>query len=135
MKYFVYLIGGIVLAASLLAAGGRVSVAHASVAEKLGDGVKNVAGEYAADNTEKNLEVVVGNIINVALSITGSLLVIYLIYAGFLWMTAEGDTKKVDKAREIIKQSLIGLVIIVAAYAISNYVVLKLAGTIGNPTS
>ncbi len=129
MKYLVYLMGGIAIAASIVLSGG-VSVARATVAEKLGGGVEAVAGDYKGSNT--NLEAVVGSIINVALSITGSLLVIYLIYAGFLWMTAEGDTKKVDKAREIIKQSLIGLVIIVAAYAISSYVILKLAGTIGN---
>ena len=44
------------------------------------------------------------------------------IYAGVLWMTAMGDPKKVDKAKDILTSATIGLVIIVASYVLTNAV-------------
>ena len=41
-------------------------------------------------------------------------------------MTASGDEGKVKKARELITQAIIGLIVIVAAYAISNFVLASL---------
>jgi hypothetical protein len=37
-------------------------------------------------------------------------------------MTAQGDSKKVDSARSMITQAIIGLIVIVAGFAISNFV-------------
>ncbi len=68
----------------------------------------------------------VGNIIQVVLSILGVILVVIVLYAGFLWMTAGGDEKKVDKAKDWMKNAVIGLVIIMSAYAITSYVITKL---------
>ena len=85
----------------------------------------NVAGE-AGISTSKGLPEIVGSIINVALGFLGIVFLVLLLYAGFLWMTAQGDSKKVDKARDMIIQSVIGLVIIVAAFAISNFVLSSL---------
>ena len=68
-----------------------------------------------------DLATIVGNIINIVLGFLGVLLLIYLVYAGFLWMTAT-DSKGPDKAKEMIKNSIIGLIIIVSSFAISNFV-------------
>lgn len=70
-------------------------------------------------------------IINIALSFLGILLVIFLLYAGFLWMTAAGDESKVEKAMSIIKNSIIGLVIIFAAWSITYFVIQKLDESTG----
>jgi hypothetical protein len=69
-----------------------------------------------------DLPTIVGNIINVVLGFLGILLLGYLLYAGFLWMTAGGAEDQVKKAKAIIQQSIIGLVIIAAAFAISTFV-------------
>jgi len=82
----------------------------------------NDVGNKAGIQTTGTLPGMIGSIINVALGFLGILLLFYMLYAGFLWMTAGGDTKKVDNAQAIIKNSIIGLLIIVAAYAISNFV-------------
>jgi len=68
------------------------------------------------------LPVIIGNIINVALGFLGILLLVYMLYAGFLWMTSGGSDEGVKKAKTMLQNSIIGLVIIVAAYAISTFV-------------
>ncbi len=42
------------------------------------------------------------------------------VYAGVLWMTAQGDSKKVDKAKDILVNATVGLVIIVASYVLTT---------------
>lgn len=42
------------------------------------------------------------------------------VYAGVLWMTAQGDSKKVDKAKDILVSATVGMVIIVSAYVLTN---------------
>lgn len=70
----------------------------------------------------KPLEQMVGGIINVVLGFLGIVLLGYLLYAGFLWMTAGGEEEKTKKAKGMISNAIIGLVIIVAAFAISSFV-------------
>jgi heme/copper-type cytochrome/quinol oxidase subunit 2 len=72
------------------------------------------------------LTTIIGNIINVALGFLGILLLVYLIYAGFLWMTAGGAEDKVKEAKKIIINCIIGMIIVVAAYAISSFVLTSL---------
>lgn len=81
-----------------------------------------------------NLQTIIGNIINIVLSFMGILLLVYLVYAGFLWMTAT-DSKGPDKAKEMIKNAIIGLIIIVSSFAISNFVLQALPGITGGATA
>lgn len=69
-----------------------------------------------------NLPELAAVIVNVALSLIGILFFILMLYAGILWMKAMGNTDEVSKSKEMITQAIIGLVIIMAAYAISNFV-------------
>ena len=90
----------------------------------------DVAGKAGISST-KTLPEILGNIINVVLGFLGIVFLVLLLYAGFMWMTAQGDEKKVDKARTMISQSIIGLIIIVAAFAISNFVLGSLVNVAG----
>jgi type IV secretion system pilin len=65
---------------------------------------------------------VIGRLINVALGFIGILLLVYILWAGFMWMTAGGDEGKVKTATTMIRNAIIGLLIIIAAFAISNFV-------------
>lgn len=82
--------------------------------------VTQIGGE--AQLSQAELPVIVGNIINVLLGFLGIVLLGYLLYAGFLWMTAGGEKENVEKSKAMIKNAIIGLVIIVAAFAISSFV-------------
>ena len=57
------------------------------------------------------------------LSFTGTLFLALTIYAGILWMTASGNEEQVTKATGIIKMAVIGLIICMAAYSITYFIV------------
>ncbi|MEK7116178.1 MAG: pilin [Patescibacteria group bacterium] len=86
----------------------------------------NTVGSSAGITTSKGLPEIIGSIINVALGFLGIVFLVLLLYAGFLWMTAQGEPKTVDKAKDMLKQAIIGLIIIVAAFAVSNFVLTSL---------
>lgn len=79
-----------------------------------------------AEANETTLSENVGKIINIALSLVGTVFTILIVYAGIKWMTAQGDSTKIDTAKNTLISSVIGLVIVLAAYSISNFVVAKL---------
>ncbi|MCC7357563.1 hypothetical protein IT408_03605 [Candidatus Uhrbacteria bacterium] len=86
---------------------------------------QNLANQVAGDagiSSQKTLPQLIGQIINIILSLLGMVFLILVLYAGFLWMTAAGDEKGVTKAKEILRQAIIGLIVIVAGFAISNFV-------------
>ncbi|MFA6018169.1 MAG: hypothetical protein WCT28_00725 [Patescibacteria group bacterium] len=60
------------------------------------------------------------NIIKPVFGIVGVLFFALTVYAGVLWMTAHGEPKQVDKAKDILISSVIGIVIIVSAYVLTN---------------
>jgi hypothetical protein len=68
----------------------------------------------------------IGRIINVALSLLGVIVLVIIIYGGFLWMTAGGNDEKVGEAKKWIFGGIIGLVIILSAYAIASFVISNL---------
>lgn len=81
------------------------------------------ATNATAGYSETKLPVLIGNVIQALLGIVGIIFLITTIYAGIMYMTAQGDTGKVDKAKKMITSSLIGLVIIIGAYAFTNFVI------------
>lgn len=84
------------------------------------------AGEAAFGGQPPSLQNTLATFVRGALSLLGLIFVSLIIYAGFLWMTAGGDDKQVGKAKDIIKQAIIGLVITLTAYTITGFVVDKL---------
>lgn len=64
----------------------------------------------------------VGLILGQALLYLGIIFFLLIVYAGFLWMTASGQEKQVDKAKGILISAVAGLVIVVSAYAITNFI-------------
>jgi hypothetical protein len=69
------------------------------------------------------LAATIGTVVKAALSMIGILFMLLIIYAGFLWMTARGEEAKVEKAQDIIRAAVIGLIIVLAAYSITNFIV------------
>jgi hypothetical protein len=81
------------------------------------------AGKAAQVNTSQDLPTVIGTAIKAALGLVGMIFLGLMIYAGALWMIARGDETKVDKAKNTIIAAIIGLIIVVGAYAITSFVV------------
>jgi len=102
----------------------------AQVTGKIGEGLnKAAAGAYGTN--PQPIESLAGNLISAALGIVGVLLLGLFIYAGFKWMTAGGDATKIKEATALIRNAIIGLVIIVAAYALTSFVVQSLGNATG----
>lgn len=87
----------------------------------VGDAAKQAG--YDQSTTDTTLSKNIGIAINMILSVVGVIFTVLMVYAGYTWMVARGDDSKVDKAKDIIKASIIGLIITLAAYSISNFVV------------
>lgn len=66
---------------------------------------------------------IIGRIINVALGFLGVIAVAIILLGGFKWMTAGGNEEKTSEARKLLGAGVIGLVIILASWAIATYVI------------
>ncbi|MFA5358533.1 MAG: hypothetical protein WC310_01770 [Patescibacteria group bacterium] len=73
--------------------------------------------------TSTDIRTTVANIINVALGLLGILAVAIILVGGFKWMTALGNEDKVSESKKLIAAGVIGLVIIITAYAIAAFVI------------
>jgi len=60
--------------------------------------------------------------LQVVLVVAGILVFAYLIWGGIEWITSGGDSGKTEKARNKITGAIIGLIILVSAYAIFQLV-------------
>lgn len=70
----------------------------------------------------------VARMIRVALEFLGIIFIVLTMYAGFSWMTAGGNEEKVTKAKTLLTQATIGLVIILSAYSITLMVIKIISG-------
>ena len=83
------------------------------------DKLKSVAGVGGYSSaSETSLASTLGMIVNALLSLLGVVFIILIIYGGFQWMTAGGNDDAVKKAKERIKNAIIGLIITISAFAI-----------------
>ncbi|MCK5320345.1 hypothetical protein KAJ61_03075 [Candidatus Parcubacteria bacterium] len=82
------------------------------------------AGGYKIGETAA-AENIIAKIINTVLSMLGVLFLILMLYGGYLWMTAAGKEERVTKAKNLITAAIIGVIIVVSAYAISYFVIKK----------
>ena len=91
---------------------------------------EQIAGKagYATQGVnEFTLSETIGRVIKVALGFVGTLFFALTVYAGYLLMTAQGNEDQVTKAKDILKMAVIGMIIVVAAYSITTYVLIFMA--------
>jgi hypothetical protein len=86
------------------------------------DAVAGKAG-YNIKAEASDINAIISVIIQTVLGLLGVIFLCLIIYAGILWMTAEGDEQKIEKAQKILRNAVIGLIITVSAYAISFFVI------------
>ncbi len=109
---------------------GHAQAAHAA-AVNVGLGFGTALGLATGD-----IRTYVGAIIRYFLMLLGLIAVLLVMYAGFLWMTAQGNEEKVSQAKKILVNAVIGLIIIVSAYGIVSFILQSLGlGTSGGGVS
>ena len=72
---------------------------------------------------QTNLDDSITNILNWILGLIGVVCVIVMIIGGVQYMTSTGDPGKVKKAKDTIMYAIIGLIVVILAAAIVNFVV------------
>ncbi|HAU65789.1 MAG: hypothetical protein UT30_C0010G0009 [Candidatus Uhrbacteria bacterium GW2011_GWF2_39_13] len=96
-----------------------------------GDQFASTAGLGEADLVDT-----IGSIIRVALGFLGVIAVVIILLGGFKWMTAAGNDDKVKDAKKLIFSGIVGLVIVLSAYAIASFVINSLVtATAGSTTT
>jgi len=92
--------------------------------------LKTAAVDGAGYGDSLTAEKFISLLITMALSFIGVIFLVLAIYGGFIWMMARGNEEEVTKAKNIIQNSIIGLIVVIGAYAISRYIIIYL----GNAT-
>src|SRR3989338_3623145 len=82
----------------------------------------------AAGLGNADLPTMIASIIKTILGFLGIVAVIIILFGGFKWMTSGGNDDKVTEARKLIISGIIGLVIVVSAFAIASFVITQIAG-------
>ena len=95
------------------------------------DRLKTVEKGVYGTTGAKPFEEVVGGYIQGALALLGVIFLVLLVYGGYIWMIARGEEAEVTRATGIIKMAVIGLIIVLAAYAITAYVVVAMGEATG----
>ncbi|MBT4153149.1 MAG: hypothetical protein HOE53_00705 [Candidatus Magasanikbacteria bacterium] len=127
MKFWKSLILTLLLAAFLLPS-------SASAAQlKIGDSTRflNTVTEPTGLETT-DLATSSGVLIKLFLSAVGIIFLVLMVYGGFLWMTARGEEAQVEKAKSTITAAVIGISIVVSAYAITTLITSRLIDRSGS---
>jgi hypothetical protein len=87
----------------------------------------------AGFDTNIELSNIIATVIEIALGLLGVIFIVLIVLSGYQWMTAGGNEDVISKAQSRIKNAIIGLVIVLAAYAITAFVFSNLPQTGGAP--
>ena len=88
-----------------------------SAAQRVLNGLNSSASNAQLENP--NLPTMIGKIVGVALSFVGVIFLVLMIAGGIMWMVSNGNEEKVGKAKNLIVAAIIGLIVVLAAYALT----------------
>jgi len=113
-----------ILTSLMLAGFFNIALAQTQNNYGLDESAQNVDAyaEQVATPNDNFLSSKVGSVVGIVLSFVGVIFLILMIFAGLTWMTASGNQEKVTKAKDLMINAIIGLVIVMAAYAITSFV-------------
>lgn len=95
----------------------------------VGETIKSPVKSYGSVESAKGISAFISNIITIIFVAAGLYVFFNLMIAGFSYITAAGDEKKIMAATASINSSLIGLVVMVAAAAVTGIVSYLLFGS------
>ena len=91
----------------------------------------NYAGQIGLGG--QDIRTTVASIIRTAMGLLGIVAVVIILIGGFTWMTAGGNDDKVGEAKKWIIAGVIGLGIILSAFALSSFVINSLISATTTP--
>ncbi len=120
------------ITAIVLASGGFFSCAQAKLIDttKLNDQTGNFTQKAGFNNA--TVGGIAATAIEAFLSLLAIIFIILILVAGHKWMTAGGNEEELNKAKSQMKHAVIGLIIIMMAYAITSFALGALHHSITN---
>jgi hypothetical protein len=106
-----------------------------SAADTLWDaqvGIEDVGKKAYGNEVPQDIRVTIMEIINVVLQLLAVIFVVLIIISGYQWMTAGGNEEQVTKAKKNLSNAVIGLVIILASWSISYFILKSLVAVSEN---
>jgi hypothetical protein len=101
-----------------------------SIAYTQGDyGLANAGKRAGYTTSQSDIYKIINLAVNVGLSVLFIAFLGIMFYAGLRWMTARGNEELSSKAKTALEAGIIGLIVVLSAYAISNFVLSKLTWT------
>ena len=92
------------------------------------DYAENLDLQVASETDPKQMMV---EIVKYLMTFLGIIAVVIILYGGFKWMTAAGNEEKIDEAKKLIGAGVIGLIVILAAFALAQFVLNAMYGATG----
>lgn len=87
----------------------------------------NAATDAAGvENASMEPEEIVANFIQIALSFVGIVFMALILLGGWRWGSARGNEEQVTKAQQLIKEAVIGLIIVFGAYFVTAFVITRI---------
>lgn len=65
---------------------------------------------------------VAAQLVNVFLRVLGAITVFLMLYGGWIWIWARGNQEEITKAKDIIRGSIIGLLVILASFGVMQFI-------------
>lgn len=93
--------------------------------------IKLVAKLSGLPTGQPGMVVIIAGIINLFLSVVGVIAVCLIMYGGYLYLVSLGNEEKIKKAKRLLTNSAIGLLIIFTAYALAQFIVLAISRATG----
>ena len=66
--------------------------------------------------------IVGNNVVNLLLGLSGSFMLLMVITGGFFWLTAAGNTERIERGKKILSGAVIGLIIVFVSYTIVQFI-------------
>ncbi|MFA5754072.1 MAG: hypothetical protein WC905_01770 [Patescibacteria group bacterium] len=95
-------------------------------------GLSEIGAQAYGNKTPVDVRVTVGKIINLALTFIGAIFMVLIFAAGFQYMMAGGNEEKTGKALALLKNAIIGLLVVMLSWAITRFTIVVLDRTAMN---
>jgi len=95
---------------------------------QMGNSSADIAGDTLSSKTVPDM---ISSGIKIALGLFGTVALIFVIWGGVDWLLSKGDSTKIKTARDRMIAAAIGLAIIAASYAITDFVISQIAVVAG----
>ncbi len=80
-----------------------------------------------------DFRIIVGNVVRTLTGGAGMLALMMFVYGGFTWLTAAGNSEKIQKGRDILVWSTAGMVVMFSSYFVVRFIIIAITRGVATP--